>query len=216
MSTLLSHTVKIGIAKIRVRDLLNDTPTNEAYDIVQHPVNFPQLAITTPVTTSNFTISVTSTTQKKQNAWEMVHANFFVPGRLPGSDDRKPRKGWTKNEHVRFLLGVKMHGRGNWKLISKLLNGKSPKQVQSHAQKYFLRQEKVNKNKRSIHDFNDADLDELLRDEHYLESLKQKESDLYQLIQQYEAGFPNMQQVITQEVTTPDNMDDTTKDSDDY
>ncbi len=36
------------------------------------------------------------------------------------------------------------------------------------------------------------------------------------MIQQYEAGFPNMQQVITQEVTTPDNMDDTTKDSDDY
>jgi hypothetical protein len=59
-------------------------------------------------------------------------------------------------------------------------------------------------------------LDELLRDEHYLESVKQKESDLYQLIQQYEAGFPNMQQVITQEVTTPDNMDDTAKDSDDY
>lgn len=48
------------------------------------------------------------------------------------------RKGWTKEEHLKFLLGVYMHGKGNWKKVSQFIRGKTPKQVQSHAQKVFL------------------------------------------------------------------------------
>lgn len=77
------------------------------------------------------------------------------------------RQGWTREEHIRFLLGVQKYGKGNWKSISKIVTTKSPKQVQSHAQKYFLRQQQQVKNKRSIHDFSLDDLANLMKDPVY-------------------------------------------------
>eukprot|EP01114_Cavostelium_apophysatum_P023430 TRINITY_DN8822_c0_g1_i1.p1 TRINITY_DN8822_c0_g1~~TRINITY_DN8822_c0_g1_i1.p1 ORF type:complete len:387 (-),score=74.66 TRINITY_DN8822_c0_g1_i1:11-1171(-) len=69
--------------------------------------------------------------------------------------DKKPRlkRGWTKDEHTLFLKGLQIYGKGNWKDISSMIPTKNATQIQSHAQKYFLRQKQVSKNKRSIHDF---------------------------------------------------------------
>lgn len=62
------------------------------------------------------------------------------------------KQGWSKEEHLLFLKGLKQHGKGAWKEISQIVGTRTPTQIQSHAQKYFLRQKQRIKNKRSIHD----------------------------------------------------------------
>lgn len=54
-----------------------------------------------------------------------------------------------------FLIGLKKFGKGDWRSISRnVVVTRTPTQVASHAQKYFLRQSSVKKERKrsSIHD----------------------------------------------------------------
>ncbi|KAF8029193.1 hypothetical protein BT93_E1762 [Corymbia citriodora subsp. variegata] len=69
--------------------------------------------------------------------------------------ERKRGIAWTKEEHERFLRGLEIYGKGNWKNISAyLVMTKTPTQVASHAQKYFNRLDRAENQKlrRSIND----------------------------------------------------------------
>jgi SHAQKYF class myb-like DNA-binding protein len=55
--------------------------------------------------------------------------------------DRKKGVPWTEEEHRMFLIGLEKLGKGDWRGISRnFVVTKSPTQVASHAQKFFLRQ----------------------------------------------------------------------------
>ena len=81
-------------------------------------------------------------------------------GKAPAAktSDQERRKGipWTEEEHRLFLLGLAKFGKGDWRSISRnFVISRTPTQVASHAQKYFIRLNSLNKKDKrrsSIHD----------------------------------------------------------------
>ncbi|CAI0413135.1 unnamed protein product [Linum tenue] len=72
----------------------------------------------------------------------------FVAG---SSSSRERKKGvpWTEEEHRMFLLGLQKLGKGDWRGIARnYVISRTPTQVASHAQKYFIRQSNVSRRKR--------------------------------------------------------------------
>ncbi|MCD7447217.1 hypothetical protein HAX54_026336 [Datura stramonium] len=73
--------------------------------------------------------------------------------------ERKKGTPWTEEEHRLFLIGLEKYGKGDWRSISRnVVISRTPTQVASHAQKYFIRQQAMKKERKrsSIHDITTA------------------------------------------------------------
>lgn len=52
---------------------------------------------------------------------------------------------WTREEHMLFIKGLEMYGKG-WKKIAGLIKTRTVVQIRTHAQKYFLKLSKARQN----------------------------------------------------------------------
>ncbi|XP_062208950.1 transcription factor MYBS3-like [Phragmites australis] len=74
-----------------------------------------------------------------------AHASCSTNGRA----ERKKGTPWTEEEHRLFLMGLQKLGKGDWRGISRnFVVSRTPTQVASHAQKYFIRQTNSSRRKR--------------------------------------------------------------------
>ncbi|PSS07398.1 Transcription factor MYB1R1 like [Actinidia chinensis var. chinensis] len=63
--------------------------------------------------------------------------------------ERKKGVPWTEEEHRLFLIGLHKLGKGDWRGISRsYVTSRTPTQVASHAQKYFIRHSNATRRKR--------------------------------------------------------------------
>jgi SHAQKYF class myb-like DNA-binding protein len=58
-----------------------------------------------------------------------------------GKSSKKTTGRWTKEEHQRFIEGLKKFGK-NWKQVEEFVGTRNGTQIRSHAQKFFLRLER--------------------------------------------------------------------------
>ncbi|KAI3454900.1 hypothetical protein Pfo_011563 [Paulownia fortunei] len=103
-----------------------------------------------PFTNSNFSVVVSHDSVSGQ-------PSGGKGGGGSSKSDQERRKGipWTEEEHRLFLLGLDKFGKGDWRSISRnFVISRTPTQVASHAQKYFIRLNSINRDRRrsSIHD----------------------------------------------------------------
>ncbi|KAL3841007.1 hypothetical protein ACJIZ3_025598 [Penstemon smallii] len=97
----------------------------------------------------------------------------------PSGRSRERKRGvpWSEDEHKLFLLGLQKVGKGDWRGISRnFVKTRTPTQVASHAQKYFLRRNNHNRRRRrsSLFDITtDAVLCPSIEDQIYQENTPQ-------------------------------------------
>ncbi|GAV74384.1 Myb_DNA-binding domain-containing protein [Cephalotus follicularis] len=76
-------------------------------------------------------------------------ADDAVHNSTSSTRERKRGVPWTEKEHKLFLIGLQKVGKGDWRGISKnFVKSRTPTQVASHAQKYFLRRNNLNRRRR--------------------------------------------------------------------
>ncbi|XP_022954795.1 transcription factor MYB1R1-like [Cucurbita moschata] len=92
--------------------------------------------------------NISAAERKEDSAAGYASADDAVPN-SGGNRERKRGVPWTEEEHKLFLLGLHKVGKGDWRGISRnFVKTRTPTQVASHAQKYFLRRSNLNRRRR--------------------------------------------------------------------
>ncbi|KAF1317309.1 Myb-like dna-binding protein, partial [Globisporangium splendens] len=89
-------------------------------------------------------------------------AKSTPPSKTTATTTSTTRRVWSEEEHDKFLIGIKLFPKGPWRMIAAQVGTRTPRQVQTHAQKYY---EKVARRMRGLR----KDRKKLMRPEHRLD-----------------------------------------------
>nr|CAB3475917.1 unnamed protein product [Digitaria exilis] len=106
-------------------------------------------AVALAANSSSPSVSSSSSLVSVEETAEKVTNGYLSDGLMGRAQERKKGVPWTEDEHRRFLAGLEKLGKGDWRGISRhFVTTRTPTQVASHAQKYFLRQSSLTQKKR--------------------------------------------------------------------
>ncbi|OEL23995.1 Transcription factor DIVARICATA [Dichanthelium oligosanthes] len=114
------------------------------------PAYYAAAALNLAANSSSPSVSSSSSLVSVEETAEKMTTNGYLSDGLMGrAQERKKGVPWTEDEHRRFLAGLEKLGKGDWRGISRhFVTTRTPTQVASHAQKYFLRQSSLTQKKR--------------------------------------------------------------------
>ena len=89
------------------------------------------------------TLRESSLMQRDDSPFEMVSTPTTSVAEKRSTGEEKVGR-WTEEEHEVFLEGLKLHGK-QWKTIATKIGTRTVVQVRTHAQKYFQKMERKNR-----------------------------------------------------------------------
>ncbi|CAA7057707.1 unnamed protein product [Microthlaspi erraticum] len=126
-----------------------------------------RLSPSSPLATSNHNDSPLSDHARYSNQHNEGYLSddpAHCSGSIHRRGERKRGVPWTEEEHRLFLVGLQKLGKGDWRGISRnFVTSRTPTQVASHAQKYFIRHTCSSRRKRRSSLF-DMVTDEMVTD----------------------------------------------------
>ncbi|XP_027125810.1 transcription factor MYB1R1-like [Coffea eugenioides] len=140
----ISEFMLFGV-RVKVDPMRKSVSMNNLSDYEHHPSN------ASTIQKNSVHVDASAPKAADDVAAGYASADDALPTHHSSTAARERKRGvpWTEEEHKLFLLGLQKVGKGDWRGISRnFVKTRTPTQVASHAQKYFLRKSNLNRRRR--------------------------------------------------------------------